>query len=83
MNEEQFQMIKEMVQELVNAIASISHGDNKYPYGIEGLAMAIAGDGIKNDLSGAIEKAGESIEDGLKEVAISIKELADAITMEK
>lgn len=41
--------------ELTRAVRFISHGELQ-PAGLEGLAMAIAGDGIKDSLTGALRE---------------------------
>jgi hypothetical protein len=52
----------EQVQLIVEAVRSISHGDVNGPCGLEGVAWAVAGEGLRHPL-------GESIREGLGEIA--------------
>lgn len=60
-------MDKNETKELISAIRSIAHGDVHGPAGIEGLAVAVAGMGLKKPV-------GEAISEGLRDIAEAIRE---------
>lgn len=64
----------QLLESLIAAVRSISHGDAHGPTGLEGVAMALSGGGNfeANNLSGAIRDAGESIGNGLHALAEAI-----------
>lgn len=73
-------MTDEQVTQIAKAIRLISMGENE-PAGLEGLAMAISGSGLHNNLCGAISElasaniqAAETIADGLNNIAMAISE---------
>lgn len=64
--------IDDQLSALVRAIRSISHGEINGPTGLEMLSMALAGEGLGDNLSQAIRSAGESIGNGLHAIAEAI-----------
>jgi len=54
--------IQEFISQITQAIRSIAHGTISGPGGLEGLGMAIAGDGLRLPLSESINRVAESIE---------------------
>lgn len=50
-----------VLMEHVRATRAIAHGDVNGATGLEGLAMAIAGTGLKHPLSGAIDDVGSAL----------------------
>jgi hypothetical protein len=73
------------INELTSAIRSISHGGVAGPEGLEMLAIAVAGSGIRTSLAEAIENAGRDIREGLTALAAALdhgpelKELAENV----
>lgn len=74
------EFIEQMVERLSSAIRNIAHGGVDGPDGLEGLGIAISGDGLRHNLCDSITSCGESIKEGLESVAESIQELAAAIS---
>lgn len=71
----------DLLEELVSAIRSISHGPASGPMGLEALAMALDGEtmsgfGTSGGLSGSIERSMEKVADSGSEIASAIEKLA-------
>ena len=67
--------IQEIVDQVTRAIRSIAHGTDHGPGGLEGLSMAIAGEGLRSPLSESVQAVAE----GLNNIAEAIDRLAEAI----
>jgi len=65
---------KDLLESLVKAVRSISHGDVSGPTGLEMLGMAVAGGGLGHPLGDAIIQAGETISDAINNLADAIRE---------
>ena len=66
---------KDDIESLISILRSAVHGDKYGPTGMESIAMAIAGEGISNDVGSALGEISSAIGD----VSTSIVYLADAI----
>jgi hypothetical protein len=62
-------MTDEQVEYIANALKSISHGSVHGPTGLEGVAMALAGDGLSSPIG-----------EGLAQIADAINNLANEIS---
>lgn len=71
--------VREFVDQITRAIRSIAHGTDYSPGGLEGLSMAIAGDGLRSPLSESVH----AVADGLNNIAESIDRLAETIKPEQ
>lgn len=64
------ELSQEQMEDLTTAITRIAHGDVSGPAGLEGVAMALAGEG-KFEL--------RNVSDGLYLIASAIRDLAEAV----
>ena len=71
--------IQEIVDQVTRAIRSIAHGVDYGPGGLEGLSMAIAGEGLRSPLSEAVQGVAES----LSGIAEALDRIADLMEKEK
>ncbi|GAA1620885.1 hypothetical protein GCM10009789_87780 [Kribbella sancticallisti] len=69
----------ERIDALVQAISEISFGAPDGGWGgLEGLSIAVAGEGLETPLGPAVREGAEAIGQGLADVADAIRQLADA-----
>jgi hypothetical protein len=61
-------MTDDQCERLILAITKIAHGDVNGPTGLEGLAMALSGQGLSGSIAGS-----------LSEIACAISELAESV----
>jgi len=68
-----------LLENLTLAVRSIAHGGREAPGGLEGLTMAISGEGNQSPLSSEIGGAAQTIADSNDRVADAISDLAKAV----
>lgn len=72
-------MTDKQVERIASALWAISQGGISGPAGLESVAMALSGEGLRAPVGVALQDCGVLIESGLNNVAESIRELAEAI----
>lgn len=74
-------LLAESIDEATKALRAIAHGDVHSPGGIEGLTMAIAGDGLRDSLVAAIRESADAVEPltgAVEDVGKAIAKLREA-----
>ena len=70
---------KDDIESIISVLRSAVHGDKYGPTGMESIAMALAGDGISNDVGSGLHRVAEAIE-ATEGTAFQLGEIAEAIT---
>lgn len=68
--------LRTLLRDLVRAVGRIAEGDSHSMSGIEGLAFALAGDGLTAPIGQALLDAAEMIGEGLHDLADAVREFA-------
>lgn len=70
---------EEFYEALVRAVRRVAEGDDHGPGGLEGLAMAFAGEGLRDSLCAAVRESNQAIADALNDVSASLDDIAKAL----
>lgn len=75
MNEKDREFIESIAADLASSIRSVARGDEHAPGGLEGIGMALGGEGLSGSVAGGLSEIADAISDH----ADAVRELAAAV----
>jgi hypothetical protein len=70
---------KDFQTRLIDALEKIAGGDGSSPSGLEGVAMALAGEGLLAPVGERIESLSSAIFENLESAAYSLEKISDSL----
>lgn len=74
------EQLSDALNRIANAIGRVASGGQAGPEGLEGLGVAIAGEGMRRPLGEAIEAAAATIAEAINGLAEQVESLASSVS---